>query len=100
MPGDTDTWHDDEEAGTPTCQACGIAFSRHKGLIGTCGELGKVKNERDTAIVVAKDAIREIERILDTGDTYCTREMVANYKAALQYGFPFRIIRASTTPQP
>jgi len=100
MLGDTDAWHDDEDAGTPTCQACGIAFSRHKGLIGTCGELSKVKEERDTAIVVAKDAIREIERILDTGDTYCAREMIANYKAALQYGLFFPIIRVSTAPPP
>jgi hypothetical protein len=80
--------------GNAVCESCWKAFNDHLGLVGTCGELSKVKEERDTAIVVANDAIREIERILDTGDTYCAREMVANCKAALQYGLPFQIIRS------
>ena len=86
--------------GNAVCESCGKAFIDHLGIVGTCAELCQVKDELTTALVVANDAIREIERILATGDTYCTREMVANYKAALQYGLPFSVIRATTTTQP
>lgn len=86
--------------GNAVCESCGKAFIDHLGIIGTCAELVKAKDELATAIVVARDAIREIERILDTGDTYCTREIVESYKAALQYGLPFPVIRSSPTPQP
>jgi len=43
MVTDTDAWHDDEEAGTPTCQACGVPFVKHLGIIGTCAELQHLK---------------------------------------------------------
>lgn len=41
---------------------------------------GRAKRERDVALTVGNDAIRELERILETGDTYCTREIVQNLK--------------------
>lgn len=37
-----------------------------------------------TAQVVATDAIRELDRILDTGDTYASREIVQNLKDFLR----------------
>lgn len=46
----------------------------------------RLEDQRNVARVVAADAIREIERILETGDIYCTREIVANLKEALTPG--------------
>jgi len=43
----------------------------------------KIADERNTAMVVATDAIRELERILETGDTFATREIVDNLKSFL-----------------
>lgn len=41
-----------------------------------------LEGERNTARVVATDALRELDRILDTGDTYATREIVQNLKTS------------------
>ena len=32
---------------------------------------------------VAEDAVRELQRILDTGDTYGTKELIENYKSII-----------------
>jgi hypothetical protein len=42
--------------------------------------IDRILDERNTAKVVATDAIRELDRIIDTGDTYATREIVQNLK--------------------
>lgn len=44
----------------------------------------RLEDQRNAARVVAADAIREIERILETGDTHGTREIVENYKEMLR----------------
>jgi len=46
----------------------------------------EMEDQRNVARAVAADAIREIERIIETGDTYGTREIVANLKEALTPG--------------
>ena len=46
--------------------------------------IGRILDERNTARVVAADAIRELDRILDTGDTYASREIVQNLKDFLR----------------
>ena len=43
-----------------------------------------LERERNAACVVATDAIRELDRILDTGDTYASREIVQNLKDFLR----------------
>jgi len=43
----------------------------------------QMEMQRNTARVVAADAIRELDRILDTGDTYASREIVQNLKDVL-----------------
>ena len=58
MVTDTDAWHDDEEAGTPACQACGIPFVKHLGIIGTCAEVQRlrlVEAEHRKLIGILKD---------------------------------------------
>jgi len=47
-------------------------------------EIETMENDRNTARVVAADAIRELDRILDTGDTYASREIVQNLKDLLR----------------
>lgn len=44
----------------------------------------EMEDQRNTARVVAADAIRNLERILDTGDTHACREIVANLKNFLR----------------
>jgi hypothetical protein len=44
-----------------------------------------MERDRNTARVVATDAIRELDRILDTGDTYASREIVQNLKDFLRW---------------
>jgi hypothetical protein len=44
----------------------------------------RILDERNTARVVAVDAIRELERILETGDTSTSREIVQNLKEFLR----------------
>jgi hypothetical protein len=46
--------------------------------------IDRILDERNTARVVAADAIRELDRILDTGDTYASREIVQNLKDFLR----------------
>jgi len=50
-----------------------------------------VAKERDRAIVAANDAIRELERILGTGDTYATREIVDNLKSYMRGDSPANV---------
>ena len=47
-------------------------------------EIENMERDRNTARVVATDAIRELDRILDTGDTYASREIVQNLKDFLR----------------
>ena len=47
-------------------------------------EIENMERDRNTARVVATDAIRELDRILDTGDTYAGREIVQNLKDFLR----------------
>jgi len=42
-----------------------------------------LEDQRNIDRVVAEDAIRELERILETGDTYATREIVGNLRTFL-----------------
>jgi hypothetical protein len=41
------------------------------------------KNRNHALQAIADDAVRELERILKTGDTYGTKEIVENYKEIL-----------------
>lgn len=47
-------------------------------------EIERMERDRNTARVVAADSIRELDRILNTGDTYATREIVENLKDFLR----------------
>ena len=46
--------------------------------------IDRILDERNTARVVATDAIRELDRILDTGDTYASRQVVQNLQDFLR----------------
>jgi len=55
-----------------------------EALDAICDLAEKLESERNTARVVAADAIRELDRILDTGDTYASQEIVQNLKCFLR----------------
>lgn len=62
----------------------GFDDPEHKAVVREImREVREMEQQFNGVLVVAADAIRELERILGTGDTYATREIVDNLKAFL-----------------
>lgn len=56
----------------PSCPSCGVAYTEHLGLHGTCAELARVTKQRDALRdelrrlmdVVVEEDVESIERLL------------------------------------